>query len=250
MPRNQFWKHLFMDLSIVIPAYNEERRLTPTLEGWSAWMDGFDGSVELVVSDDGSRDGTPDLVEAAAARDPRIRLNRLPHNRGKGGAVRSGMLAATGDYRFYVDADMNIAPSHVEPALAMLRAGVADVVTGKRSLAAYAETERSVSRLAAGAAVQATRRSLLLPVIRDTQCGFKGFTAPWARKVFAKTTVDGFAFDVEVLFVARRMGARIVEMPVEVDFRDESTFDVSRHLKPFLGDIWRVRKNAWRGRYS
>lgn len=239
-----------MDLSIVIPAYNEERRLTPTLAGWSAWMDGFGGSAELVVSDDGSRDGTAELVHAAGARDPRIRLNRLPQNRGKGAAVRAGMLAATGEYRFYVDADLNIAPGHVEPALAMLRAGVADVVTGKRSLAAYAETERSVSRLAAGAAVQATRRSLLLPVIRDTQCGFKGFTAPWAQRVFAKTTIDGFAFDVEVLYLARRLGARIVEMPVEVDFRDESTFDVSRHLKPFLGDIWRVRRNAWRGRYS
>ncbi len=239
-----------MDLSIVIPAYNEERRLTPTLAGWSAWMDGFDGSAELVVSDDGSQDGTADLVRAAGARDPRVRLSRLPQNRGKGGAVRAGMLAATGEYRFYVDADMNIAPAHVEPALAMLRAGVADVVTGKRSLAAYAETERSVSRLAAGAAVQATRRSLLLPVIRDTQCGFKGFTAPWAQRVFSKTTIDGFAFDVEVLYLARRLGARIVEMPVEVDFRGESTFDVSRHLKPFLGDIWRVRRNAWRGRYS
>lgn len=239
-----------MDLSIVVPAYNEERRLTPTLQGWAAWMDGFDGSVELVVSDDGSRDGTADLVAAAGARDPRIRLNRLPENRGKGGAVRSGMLAAVGDYRFYMDADMNIAPSHVEPALAMLRAGVADMVTGKRSLAAYAETERSFSRLAAGAAVQATRRGLLLPVIRDTQAGFKGFTALWAKRVFSKATVDGFAFDIEVLYLARRLGARIVEMPVEVEFRDESTFDVSTHLRPFLGDIWRVRKNAWRGRYS
>ena len=239
-----------MDLSIVVPAYNEERRLAPTLDGWAAWMDGFDGSVELVVSDDGSRDGTAALVQAASARDPRIRLNRLPQNRGKGGAVRSGMLAATGDHRFYVDADMNIAPFHVGPALAMLRSGVADVVAGKRSLATYAETERSFSRLTAGAAVQASRRGLLLPVIRDTQAGFKGFTARWAQRIFDKTTVDGFAFDIEVLYLARRLGARIVEMPVDVEFRDESTFDVSRHLKPFLRDIWRVRKNAWRGDYS
>lgn len=239
-----------MDLSIVVPAYNEERRLQPTLDGWAAWMDTFDGSVELVVSDDGSHDGTAALVEKAAEHDPRIRLNRLPHNRGKGGAVQSGMLAATGDYRFYVDADMNIAPSHIVPALALLRSGAADVVTGKRSLASYAETERSVSRLAAGAAVQATRRSLLLPVITDTQCGFKGFTAAWAEKVFRKTTIDGFAFDIEVLYLARRLGARIIQMPVDVEFRDASTFNVATHLKPFLGDIWKVRKNAWKGRYS
>ena len=239
-----------MDLSIVVPAYNEERRLGPTLAGWAQWMDGFDGSAELVVSDDGSSDGTAALVQAAATRDARIRLNRLPANRGKGAAVRSGMLAARGDYRFYVDADMNIAPAHTEPALAMLRAGVADVVTGKRSLAAYADTERSVARLAAGAAVQATRRGLLLPVIRDTQAGFKGFTAQWAERIFRQASVDGFAFDIEVLYLARRLGARVVEMPVDVEFRADSTFDVSRHLRPFLGDIWRVRMNAWRGRYS
>lgn len=239
-----------MDLSIVVPAYNEERRLGPTLAGWTGWMDGFDGSAELVVSDDGSSDGTAALVQAAATRDARIRLNRLPANRGKGAAVRSGMLAAGGDYRFYVDADMNIAPAHTEPALAMLRAGVADVVTGKRSLAAYADTERSVARLAAGAAVQATRRGLLLPVIRDTQAGFKGFTALWAERIFRRASVDGFAFDIEVLYLARRLGARVVEMPVDVEFRADSTFDVSRHLRPFLGDIWRVRMNAWRGRYS
>ena len=239
-----------MDLSIVVPAYNEERRLGPTLAGWTEWIDGFDGSAELVVSDDGSSDGTAALVQAAATRDARIRLNRLPANRGKGAAVRSGMLAAGGDYRFYVDADMNIAPAHTEPALAMLRAGVADVVTGKRSLAAYADTERSVARLAAGAAVQATRRGLLLPVIRDTQAGFKGFTAQWAERIFRRASVDGFAFDIEVLYLARRLGARVVEMPVDVEFRADSTFDVSRHLRPFLGDIWRVRMNAWRGRYS
>ena len=241
---------LVMDLSIVVPAYNEERRLQPTIDGWATWMDGFNGSVELVVSDDGSRDGTAALVERAAARDSRVRLNRLPRNRGKGAAVRSGMLAATGDYRFYVDADMNIAPSHIDPALALLRSGAADVVTGKRSLSDYAETERSITRLAAGAAVQATRRTLLLPVITDTQAGFKGFAAEWAEKVFRKTTIDGFAFDIEVLYLARRMGARIIQMPVDVEFRDASTFNVATHLKPFLGDIWKVRRNAWRGHYS
>jgi dolichyl-phosphate beta-glucosyltransferase len=160
------------------------------------------------------------------------------------------MLAATGEYRFYVDADMNIAPFHVDPALALLRSGVADVVTGKRSLAAYAETEKSAARLAAGAAVQATRRLLVLPVISDTQAGFKGFTADCARRVFEKATVDSFAFDIEVLYLARRMGARIAEMPVSVEFRDESTFDVGRHLPPFIEDIWRIRMNAWKGRYS
>ncbi len=239
-----------MDLSIVVPAYNEERRLQPTLDGWRAWLDQFPGTAEVVVSDDGSTDGTAALVERAAAADGRIRLNRLPENQGKGGAVRSGMLAATGDYRFYVDADMNIAPMHVEPALALLRSGVADVVTGKRSLGSYAATEQSPARLAAGAAVQVTRRILVLPVITDTQAGFKGFTAEWAERVFGKATITSFAFDIEVLYLARRMGATIAEMPVQVEYRADSTFDVARHLPPFIEDIWRIRMNAWRGTYS
>ena len=238
-----------MDLSIVIPAYNEERRLTPTLEGWRTWLGTFDGDAEVIVSDDGSTDGTAALVERFAAHDHRFRVNRLPENQGKGGAVRSGMLAATGAYRFYVDADMNIAPWHVEPALALL-GSVADVVAGKRSLSEYASAEQSASRLAAGAAVQVSRRILVLPVISDTQAGFKGFTAKWAEKVFAKAVVNSFAFDIEVLYLARRMGARIAEMPVSVEFRDESTFDVSRHLPPFIRDIYGIRLNAWRGRYD
>ena len=235
-------------LSFVIPLYHSAETIGSLVKRIEALT--IEGGHEIVLVNDGSRDGTAGLVEAAAAADPRIRLNRLPQNRGKGAAVRSGMLAATGDYRFYLDADMNIAPSHVAPALAMLRAGVADMVTGKRSLTTYAETERSISRLAAGAAVQVTRRGLLLPAIRDTQAGFKGFTAAWAERVFRTATVDGFAFDIEILYLAKRMGARIVEMPVEVEFRDESTFDVSTHLRPFLSDIWQVRKNAWRGRYA
>ena len=104
--------------------------------------------------------------------------------------------------------------------------------------------------VAAGAAVQVTRRVLVLPVITDTQAGFKGFTAEWAGRVFDKTLVDGFAFDIEVLYLARRMGARIAEMPVSVEFRDDSTFDVGKHLPPFIEDIWRIRMNSWRGRYS
>ena len=238
-----------MDLSIVIPAYNEERRLTPTLEGWSVWLNTFDGTAEVIVADDGSTDGTAELVERFAARDARFALNRLPRNQGKGAAVRSGMLAATGAYRFYVDADMNIAPWHVEPALALLTS-VADVVAGKRSLSEYANAEQSAARLAAGAAVQVTRRILVLPVIADTQAGFKGFRAEWAEKVFRKAVVDSFAFDIEVLFLARRMGARIAEMPVSVEFRDESTFDVTTHLPPFIKDIYGIRLGAWRGRYD
>lgn len=236
------------DLSVVIPAYDEERRLPATLAGWRAFLDGHAGRAEVVVVDDGSRDGTAAVVERAAREDRRIRLVRLPVNCGKGGAVRAGMLDARGAYRFYVDADLNIAPAHVEPALALLR-GDADLVLGRRDLREYAREERSLARLGAGLAVQVVRRALVLPVFSDTQAGFKGFGAALAERVFAAAQVRSFAFDIEVLFLARRLGARIVEMPVAVEYRADSSYSLRRHLPVFLRDVAGIRRRAAAGHY-
>lgn len=236
------------DLSIVIPAYNEALRLPATLAAWDAFLASRDGASEVIVVDDGSRDDTRVVAEAFAAGHDRFRVVAQPANRGKGAAVRAGMLAATGAYRFYVDADMNIAPENIDRALAILGGG-ADAVIARRSLADYASTERSFSRVGAGALVQVTRRTLVLPTITDTQAGFKGFRAALAERIFRLATVDGFAFDIEVLYLARRAGARIVQMPVRVEYREGSTFDVRKHLRPFLGDIVRVRRNALARRY-
>jgi len=235
-------------LALVVPAYNEERRLGPTLDAWRGFLDGSGIDGEIVVADDGSRDDTADLVRAVAREDPRVRLVGLERNRGKGAAVRAGMLAADAQVVAYVDADLNIAPSHVPPALDLI-AGGASLVVGRRGLREYAGEERSVARLAAGLAVQVTRRTLVLPTIVDTQAGFKVFRRALARDVFTAARIDSFAFDIEALYLARRLGARIVEMPVAVEFRDESTYDLRRHLPPFLRDIVAVRVNALRGRY-
>jgi dolichyl-phosphate beta-glucosyltransferase len=237
-----------MDLSIVIPAYNEAERLPDTIAAWRSFLDTFAGQGEVIVSDDGSTDDTASIVEAIHAIDPRVRVLRAPKNQGKGGAVKAGMLASKGAYRFYVDADLNIATDNVPPALALLR-GNTDLVVGKRNLSEYAGEEKSVARVAAGAAVQVTRRLTVLPTIVDTQCGFKGFRADLAEKVFAATLVRGFAFDIEAIFLAKRFGARIVELPVSVTFRAGSSYNLRMHLPRFLGDILMVRANAWRGRY-
>ena len=232
----------------MIPAYNEEARLGLTLDGWCAFLDANPMEAEIVVSDDGSTDATAAFVARRAEADPRIRLHRLAENQGKGGAVREGMLAATGSFRFYVDADLNIAPDHVLPALELLKSR-ADLVVGKRSLSEYASEEKSVARVVAGALVQITRRLFVLPVISDTQCGFKGFRADLADRVFGATLIRSFAFDIEALFLARRANARIVALPVSVTFRDASTYSLRKHLPRFLGDILRIRLNAIRGRY-
>lgn len=236
-------------LSVVIPAYNEQRRLPATLDGWREFLDGQPYEAEVLVADDGSTDGTAAVVDGASERDGRVRLVRLERNQGKGGAVREGVLAATGEVVLVVDADLNIPPAHVPAALALI-AGGADVVVGTRSLREYAAGERSAVRLLAGAAVQVTRRVVTLPVIRDTQAGFKAYRAEMARLVFERTRVRSFAYDVEALFIARRLGAHIVQMPVTCEFRPESTYDVRKHLLPFLRDVVQVRRNSLRGLYG
>ena len=229
-------------VSVVIPAYNEERRLPATLEAWRGFLDHQSYSAELLVVDDGSRDRTAGVAEA-----PGVLVLRLEQNQGKGAAVRVGMLRAVGDVMGYADADMNVDPAYLSPALSLVADG-ADVVIGSRGLAEYASAE-GVSRLLAGGLVQVTRRALVLRGVRDTQCGFKFFRRHVGRAVFERSRIQSFAFDVEALFLARKLGARIVELPVSTVYRPESTFDVRRHLPRFLADVVQIRRNDLAGLY-
>ena len=236
-------------MSVVIPAYNEERRLGATLDAWVAFLEDQPYAAEVVVSDDGSTDGTPSVALDVAGRAPLVRLVRLAHNHGKGGAVKAGVLSAKGDVVLVVDADLNISPDHVPPMLRLMDGG-ADVVVGCRSLREYASEEKSVARVCAGAAVQVTRRALAVTSLRDTQCGFKAYRHELGRHIFEQTRIRSFAYDIEALYLARRLGARIEELPVSVVFRGDSTYNLRKHLPPFLRDIWRIRANALRGRYG
>jgi glycosyltransferase involved in cell wall biosynthesis len=231
-----------MDVSVIIPAYNEARRLPATLSGWQAYLSLQPFSSEVIVVDDGSRDATGDVASKAGAR-----VITLRPNRGKGGAVKAGVLAGVGAAIAYVDADLNIAPEYLDSALTLIEEG-ADLVAGQRDLSEYASAEGPL-RLAAGGLVQVTRRALVMSAIRDTQCGFKVFRHDLARDVFSRTRISSFAFDIEVLFVARKLGARIVEMPVSTTYRDESTFSIRKHLPRFLRDIAQIRRNDMAGVY-
>ena len=238
-----------MDVTVVIPAYNEARRLPATLQQWLAFFAAQPYAAELLVVDDGSTDQTASVVRALAARHPPIRLLPLPANQGKGAAVRAGMLAAAGAHVFYADADLNVAPTHLPAFLALLDGGY-DVVIGTRSTRQYAATERSAARVLAGLLVQVVRRAVLLPVYRDTQCGFKAFTRDAARAIFRRCTITSFAFDLEVLFLARKLGYRVREVPVAVERREGSTYSLRRHLLPFLRDVLRIRWHDLQGRYG
>jgi glycosyltransferase involved in cell wall biosynthesis len=233
----------------VVPAYNEEKRLRPTLDAWVEFFATQPYRAELVVADDGSRDSTPDIALDVARAHPEVRLVKLDRNQGKGGAVKAGMLSARGEAVITVDADLNISPSHIPAALAKLDAG-ADVVLGMRSLREYSSAENSVLRLVAGLLVQVTRRLLMLTFVRDTQSGFKMYRRDVAQSIFGETLIRSFAYDIEALYLARRWGLRVETVPVAVEFRDDSTYNIKKHLPPFLRDIGRIRLNALTGRYS
>jgi dolichyl-phosphate beta-glucosyltransferase len=226
-----------VDVSIIIPAYNEEQRLLPTLERLHAHLSARPMSYEIVVVDDGSRDRTREVVAAAAARLPNIVLVRQRPNRGKGAAVRRGMHAARGRIRVMWDADCSTPPEELPRLLAPILAGRAAIAIGSR----YAQGARTVKqpryRVLWSRLCNKVIQRWLVPRVLDTQCGFKAFTSDAALNLFGSATIDGWAFDLEILALARRRGIAIEEVGVE--WKD----DERSRVNPFT-DFWKVIREA------
>ena len=213
-----------MTLAVVIPAYNEEARIARTLEVLGAQAATLDIS-ELVVVDDGSADRTAEIVRAvaASARTPSVRLIQHQQNRGKGAALRTGLLAAEAEVVGYIDADLSVPPASFDGARRLIEGG-ADVVVGARVSSRGEALRRGqplLRRLLGQMFVATQHRIVGLPQ-RDTQCPLKVLTRESARAVAAQCRVDGWAFDVELLLVAQRQGWRIEELPVEWQHVDGS----------------------------
>ena len=203
-----------MELSVIVPAYNEEARLPITLARTSEYLALHHPGSEILVVDDGSTDDTAGIVRDVAARDARVRLISLERNRGKGAAVRTGMLAARGDHALFMDADMSTPIEEIEKLYFYARRGN-DVVIGSRGLAdSDIRTRQPLFRESMGRVFNLLVRALLFGGFRDTQCGFKLFTRRAARDIFGRQTLDGFAFDVEVLLLARDAGLGVKEVPI------------------------------------
>ncbi len=234
------------ELSLVIPAYNEARRLPPTLHHLREYFAARGRMCEIVVVDDGSTDGTAEAARAAGL--PELRVLGGGVNRGKGHAVRAGMLAARGAWRLMCDADLSTPIEQLPLLEARLREGY-DVAIGSRAVAgAQVQVRQTGFRENAGRLFNLLVRALALPGVRDTQCGFKLFTAAAAESVFRRARLDGFVFDVEALFLARRLGLRMAEVPVV--WRNDAASRVSLGTggRAFV-EIARVRWNALLGRY-
>lgn len=236
-------------LSIVIPAFNEQQRLPSTLTritayaaeaGWSAY--------EILVVDDGSRDGTAAFVADLASRDAAIRLLRNPGNRGKGYAVRHGMQAAQGNWRLFTDADLSTPIEEIDKLFAATAVG-AQVAIGSRALnRSLIGVHQSGFRETAGKIFNSAMRAVLGLPLHDTQCGFKLFSAEAAVEVFARQQLDRFGFDAEALFIAQLKGFKVVEVPVRWNDVAGTKVSIWNGAGPFL-DLLTIRKNQLTGRY-
>ena len=229
-------------LSVIIPAYNEAQRLGPGLPGILAYLAAHYPAYELIVVDDGSRDETAVLVAAAIAAEPRARLISYQPNRGKGHAVRTGVLASRGDVVLFMDADLSTPLGEIPRGLSRL--ADADVVIGSRGLPeADIRTRPPFFRRTASWIFDQIKYALVgLRRFRDTQCGFKVFRGGVARQLFALGRVDRFMFDVEILFLAERAGLRLREMPVTWADMPGSKVRFWEGVVNMFRDLWRIRR--------
>lgn len=236
-----------MTLSIIIPAYNEERRIGQTIDRLCEYLRSQPWDWELRIVDDGSSDHTGQIAESLAAGEPRVRVMREPH-RGKGGAVKAGLLAAQGDFRFICDADLSMPIEELHrflpPSLVTF-----DVAIASREGPDARRIGEPVYRHAVGRIFNLGVQWLALPGINDSQCGFKMFTATAVDRIFPFVTVNGWAFDVEVLAIARARGLRIVEVPIEWHYRSESRLSLWRDGVAMLAELIRIRLRSARGLY-
>ena len=230
-----------MTLSIVVPAYNEVLRLPRTLEGMREYLDASDEEYEVIVVDDGSSDGTAARAEQYGQAWPELTVLRLPLNAGKGAAVRAGMLRARGEHRAFTDADLS-APLDELPRLRARLVGDCHIAIGSRGLPdSDIQIHQPWRREFAGRTYNRLLRLLVLPGIRDSQCGLKAFTDIAAVTCFTPLHTMRFGFDAEVLVRARRKGWSIAEVPVRWRHVEESRVSGGRDAARMLLDLVALR---------
>jgi len=232
-------------LSVVIPAFEEEGRIANAVERLRGELS-VPGGLEIIVVDDGSRDATAEVARRAGAD----QVLSLPANRGKGAAVRAGMLAAGGTALAFTDADLAYSPTQLLRLLHEIEAGF-DVVIGSRR---HVETTTLVRarrlREVSGRLFNLLSKVVVLPSYVDTQCGLKAFHADAARMLFSRSRVDGFAFDVELIYLTRRYGLSLREVPVELANPQTSTVRLLRDGPLMMRDLVRVRRWGRSGAYD
>lgn len=235
-------------LSLVFPAHNEEGRLPATLDQTVEFLNAQNYSSEILIVENGSSDRTLEIAYDYAGRIPNLRVIH-EDARGKGRAVRTGMLAAQGDYRMFLDVDLSMPIGEVNrfipPALADM-----DIAIGSREAPGAVRYDEPPYRHFVGRGFNLLVRLMALPGLQDSQCGFKCFRGALADELFPLQTTMGWSFDVEVLFIARKRGYRIVEIPIAWYFNPQSKVRVVQASFQMFADLWAIRRNAWQGKYG
>ncbi len=236
--------------SLIFPAFNECERLGPTLDNVLSYVSSQHWKAEIIVVDDGSTDGTAELVRSYARLNSTVRLVQNPGNRGKGYSVRNGMMHAHGDVLLFSDADLS---SPISEALKLFRAieSGADMAIGSRWLQSATQTQRqSLTRQLFGRVYNLLLRIVLGLNFKDTQCGFKAFTRAAAGLIFSAQKVERWGFDPELLFLARRYSLNIVEVPVEWAHCGASKIHPLKDGIRMFGEMLSIRWNGLTGKYA
>ncbi|MCP4164438.1 MAG: glycosyltransferase family 2 protein [Chloroflexi bacterium] len=234
-------------LSIIIPAYNEEQRLPGSLENILAWKKSVPYEIEVLIVENGSQDRTTEVAESFARSYEFVHV--LHSDKGKGAAVREGMIHGSGDYLFICDSDLSMPISEVEKFLPP-QLQQYDVAIGSREAPGAVRYNEPEYRHIMGRAFNLIVRLLAVPGFHDTQCGFKMFKRDVAQNVFARQTITGWTFDVEALYLAIKSGAHVVEVPIHWYFDADSRVDPIRDTWQMFWDVIRIRVNDLRGRYD
>jgi dolichyl-phosphate beta-glucosyltransferase len=239
-----------IQFSIVIPAYNESSRIRPTLDEILRYTTEHGWDVEILVVDDGSRDNTAEVIREYAAKHAQVQLIQNPGNRGKGYSVRNGMLHARGEGCLFTDADLSSPITEAQKLFDAISGG-ADVAFGSRWLQAELQTERQpLYRQLFGRIFNLVLRIFLGLHYADTQCGFKAFRREAAQRIFPLQKIERWGFDPEILFLARRMGMKAVEVPVLWAHSEGTRLHPFRDGMRMFVDVLHIRWNAWTGVYS
>jgi glycosyltransferase involved in cell wall biosynthesis len=235
-------------LSIIIPAFNEETRLPNTLEQIVAFLQEQSYAAEVLVVENGSRDRTFEIASGFAQRYPNLHVFQQKQ-KGKGNAVRHGMLEARGEYRFMCDADLSMPIAELSKFLTPTLNG-ADIAIASREVKGAVRYNEPYLRHLTGRVFNNLIRLLVLPGLQDTQCGFKCFRAQVVEAIFSYQTLNGWSFDVEILYIAQRKGYRIREVPIHWYFSADTKISILRDSWHMFLDLLVIRRNASRGLYD
>jgi len=239
-----------LDLSIIVPAFNEERRLPKTLDSIGMYVKNQALRAEILVVDDGSTDATARMAASYAGKFSNLRLLSNGRNRGKGFSVRHGMLEASGEIALFTDADLSTPIEETEKLLSLLRDGEYDAVIGSRAMdRSLIQIHQSAVREQAGILFNFFVRWMMGISFSDTQCGFKAFRREPTRILFEQQRMERFGFDPEILFLAKRHHLRVAEVPVRWSHDPATKVNVAADGMRMLFDLFVIRWNAMRGLY-